>query len=355
MQPANKNNVTMLNQGTVFKDIRSFLGRDKKRSENTAVEHERDIRQFFMIVKGKEIENLEPSDLYIRLADVLDYQSFLATEYRDGNGNGYKNITVNRKVSSVRSLYRFLKANEYDVNPDIFREVEELPDDSEKIGFLSPDEARILAELALTEKHDAAEKRVLIMCAVATSMRKDSLLNIRYIDIMPSLDDPNKYIIQSSNLFDKGKQVKKEIHKILFDMIMELKGGRADTDKVFTVSNSAIDRMMKNLIRKANLDPRRNISFHSLRKSGTQLAFELSGGDMFAVTAQGGWSSPTVAYKHYLKPQSNISGMGFFETIEAEVFDELTYEELLALVKGVGNGLGLQLRREAKKIVDGRK
>jgi len=46
--------------------------------------------------------------------------------------------------------------------------------------------------------------------------------------------------------------------------------------------------------------------------------------------------------------------MAMFENIPESIFDELTREELLQLVKSIKNGTGYILKREAKKIIENR-
>ena len=348
-----KNNVTILPQDNVYRYIQSFIKSKKRKSENTAIEYENDIRLFFSVVKNKNIEKLKPEDLSIKLADLEDYQNFLYEEYRNSKGKKYKNNTINRKINSIRSLYSYLKANEFDVNTEIFKQVDELPDDTKHIGYLSHDEVWILADLALTEKHKPKEKRVLILFAASTSIRKDAILKLRFRHIVPSVDDKDKYIIDPPDIFDKGERIYKHIHKVLYDMIMELKEDRPDDDFIFTLSPSAIDYMMKNLCKKAGIPEHRRITFHSLKKAGVIFAHELSG-DLFTAQSQGGHKTPVTTSKYYLEKKANVAGMAMFEDISDNIFDELTRDELLQLVKGVKNGLLFALKREAKKILENR-
>lgn len=228
------NNVTKLNQNRVYNHISSFIRDKANSSENTALGYETDIRQFFKFFKGKDIEQIEETDLKLIHSDILDYRTFL----KELN---YKNTTINRKINTVRSLYNFLKGNDYDVNP-FATKVKVLPDDSERIGFLSPDEAIFLSELALTERQNGIQKQALILLAASTSMRKSAILNLKFSDISASLDDENKYIIYSPEILDKGKKVDKEIHKDLYDIIISFKGDRQDDDKIFTIDNKGISQ-----------------------------------------------------------------------------------------------------------------
>ena len=338
-------NVANLNQNRIYNYIVTFLNNKAKKSKNTAIKFEKDIRDFFKYLRNKDIEDLEREDLDIKNKEVLEYQNYLTERY--------KNSVVNGKLTAVRSLYKFLKRDDNSINIDALI-VDDLPDDSKKIGFLTPDEAMHLARLALTEREKGKMKQALILLAAATSLRKNALLELKYSDIRPSEDNPDKYIIYTTDHLDKGKPIEKEIHKKLYELLLEIKDENSNDDKIFHITNKSIDQMMKRLCKKAGIDPRRNITFHSLKKAGAEFAYEYTKGDMFAVTAQGGWTNPTTPYKHYMKKQRNIAGMAMFEDINDNIFDQLTREEAIKLLKSIGNGLGARLKKEAKEIIENR-
>jgi site-specific recombinase XerD len=342
-------NVEILRNKSVFENIQTFIRYRSKRSKNTAKAYENDIRLFFKIVKHKELERLTPEDLKISLPEAYEYQNVLV------DSGEFKNNTVNRKVNVIKSLYFFLKGCEYKVNPFVFKQVKDLPDDTENIDFLTPDEVWLLADLALTEQRDGLKKRALILTAGTTSIRKNAIRKLKLSHFKKSEEKENTYIIET-DFFDKSKLIRKEIHENLYKLIKEAHGNKSEDEIIFDISNTAIDEMMKRLIKKAGFDPKRNISFHSLRKAGVMWVDEFTNGDMVAITAQGNWSSPTVAYNNYInkKRKVNLAGVGMFEYNDDSIFDELTREEMLKLLKSVGNGLGAQLKSKAKEIIDNR-
>lgn len=352
---AAKNNVTILPQENVYRYIQSFIKSKKHKSKNTAYEYEKDIRLFFSVIKNKNIENLQPEDLNIKLADIEDYKNFLCEEYRNARGEKYKNNSINRKINAIRSLYSYLKANEFDVNVEIFKQVDELPDDTKHIGHLTNQEVWMLANLASMELHKSKEKRALILLAASTSIRKDAILKLRFRHITPSVSDKDKFIINAPDILDKGEKIYKEIHRVLYEMIIEIKEieERTDDDYIFTLSSSAVDYMIKNLCKKADIPEYRNISFHSLKKAGIIFAHELTG-DLFTAQSQGGHKTPVTTSKYYLEKKPNIAGMAMFENIPDTIFDELTRDELIQLVKSIKNGTGLLLKRKAKEILENR-
>lgn len=339
-------NVTAIGSKNVFRTIRTFLNRYKDESENTAQSYERNIRLFFKIVKNKEIEDLSVEDLKINLSDVTEYQTLLKQSGK------YKNSSITQMVESVRSLYNYLKADEFDVNPMVFKGLKKLTDDRVNVGFLSSDEAKVIADLALYEKHKGVEKRALILLAVSTSIRKDAILKIKYSDIMPHTTKEDMYVIASDELFDKGAMIKdKEIHKNLYDMLLALKNPEQKDDLIFTIAYDSLNSIIKRLCIAAGFDPKRSISFHSLKRAGVHLAFEIGG--LHAAQMQGGHKSSDTTTR-YISRESNIVGSVLFEDIEENVFDDLSRDEMIKLLKSFGNGTGLQLRRKAQEIMNER-
>ncbi|MNW55260.1 hypothetical protein D3C74_329080 [compost metagenome] len=148
----------------------------------------------------------------------------------------------------------------------------------------------------------------------------------------------------------------KEIHPYLYNLLLGLKRNDDPNDNIFTLSYGSLNDMIIRLCKKAGLNPQRNLSFHSLRKSGVRLVDEMTNGDKVAIMSQGGWSSFDVGYKSYIGQERkvNLAGIAMFEDINESVFEELTQEEMLGLLKSFGNGFGILLRREAQKIINKR-
>lgn len=342
-------NVSVLNHTNVFFHINTFLRSIRDKSSNTAENYERDIRTFFRVMKNKEIEEIIDEDIVIKLPDLMQYRTLLLESKQ------YKNTTINRMMASLESLYRFLRASEYNVNPFIFNKFK-LPDDTNHIGIITPSEAVQLSKLALFERYNGLEIKALIMLAASTSIRKSAINKIKYSHIRPHTTKKNVYLIEGDQLFDKGKEVVKEIHSVLYQELLDLRSDKQRDDYIFTISPSSLDAIIKRLCKKAGFDEDRNLSWHSLRKTGVMFVDEATNGDMVAITAQGNWSSPTVAYNSYIGPQRkvNLAGTAMFETMDDNVLEELSKEEMLQLLRSFEGGLGYQIKKKAQEIIENR-
>lgn len=336
----------------VYQHIERFLKNKALSSENTAAKFKRDIERFFYYVRGKSLTELTASDLKVTNSEAIDYQNYLSKHY--------KNSIVNNAFSGVKSLYKYLKRNDFDVNPDALT-VDQLPDDTISAGFLNHEEVKILSQLALEEKENPIMKKALIDVAYGTSLRANALLNLKYKDIRQDENDNKKYWIEPRDVEngtvkkDKNKLIKKVIHADAIEPMLKLKNslGLSDDDYIFSISRRSLNNLMNRLVKKAGFDPRRGITFHSLRKAGASSAVKMSNGNIYTVTSQGNWSNPKTVYKHYIQKQENIMGMAAFETFEENIYEKLSKEQLIKLLNSLnGDILEIKLKREAKRMIE---
>lgn len=336
-------NVSLINKKSVYSHIITWINENASLSENTANGYERYIRMFFNTIRnGKRLEDLQPEDLDVDLPLMLNYQSLLV------KSNEYKNSSINYMINTIRSLYRYLSILEYQVKPNIFKYVKDLPDDTIPIGSLSPDEAFMLSELALKEQRDGLKKKAMILVAATTSIRKDAISRLKMSHIRKNETTENMYIINSDELFDKGKMVCKDLNGEIYKLLVEAHGTKSEEECIFDYSPAGLDQIIKRLCNKAGIDPKRRISFHSLKRVGVQWTYDNFG--LRAAQMQAGHSSPVTTSKSYLKEERNLA-VNMYNQMDQTIFDELSRDEMLVLLKSFGNGLGSQLRSKANEII----
>lgn len=341
-------NVVRHNQqsNTVYKHIQSFLRNKGVKSKNTMAEYESDIRQFFRYFRNKDIEQLTEEDLYFLNSDMMDYQTYLSTEHVKQGGGHYSNTSVNRKIASIISLYTFLKRNGYNVDPEMLK-VDDLASDGKPRGYLAPDEVVHMCDVVLNQRL-GEEKRALIMLALRTGLRKDALLNLKWSQITPHPSKEDYYLITT---FDKGSQQEKEIHKKMYEVLLSEK---RDEERVFCMDVKTVNKMMETLCKDMGIGEYRNITFHSIKKASGQYVYDETGGDIYAVQKQLGHKSINTSAKYYMAPIRNMAA-AIDEEKDKGIFEELSREEMLELLKSFNNGLSAQLISGAKKIIEERK
>lgn len=336
----NTQKVVNLSPDSIYEHLQTYLNLHRKASKNTAETYERSIIQFFNYF-NKDVRFLMLSDLDFSRKQIIDYQ----TKYLYDK-MGYSYGTIQLKMAPLRGFYKYLKSNKINVHPEIFQ-VEKFPNIKKPFGFISFDEGILLAELALTERELKYEKHTLLLLALYTSFRRSALFSITPNHIRPSEYNKGRYII---SIFDKGRQVEEEINQDLYDKLMFIKKGDNDTP-FFNMTFKTINTTIKRLAKKAGFDPKRRISLHSFKKGGVNETYEATG-DIHAAQKQGKHKNIQTTLNYInRKPNNILLDIAEDRNIPDEIFDKLSREELIQLLKETTNGTKITLKRKAKELV----
>lgn len=158
--------------------IRAFLEIKGGKSKNTAVSYERDIKDFFGVQRVEDI-SLD----HIRMINIFHVQQYIM----ELQNKGLSSATINRKISSLSALYKWLMKYE-DNYSDIkiikfnpFANVkEEKPTITNKVTeFLTEDEARILIGSIDTSTILGLRNKTILALALTTALRKSEIINIK--------------------------------------------------------------------------------------------------------------------------------------------------------------------------------
>ena len=179
----------------VLKKFLGYMGTIKGKSPKTVSEYYLDLRTFFRYLKQKRklvsanndtctFENIKINDVDIdliktvTLIDVFEYMDFLMHERKNGAA------TRSRKVSSLRSFFKYLtvKSGDLDVNP-----VEELETPRLKKSlpkFLTLDESKLLLQ-AVVDRGGKYKKRdwCILTLFLNCGIRLSELVGINLGDI----------------------------------------------------------------------------------------------------------------------------------------------------------------------------
>lgn len=343
MIEVNAEKVVKLNANQVYDDVCIFLKEleSSSRSENTRKAYETDIREFFHVVRGKpkgfEL-NLTEEDLIFKRNDILEYRQHLIEK------GDITNSTINRKITALKSLYENLAANDYKVNTKIFN-IKSLKGKINSYGNLSQTEAERFAEMAfIIERQSKEEKRLVILFAIRTSLRKEEILNVKWEDI--SYKD-GVYVVNSIGKGQKERNV--AISSKLYNELLVLRN--EESEYIFNISTDSIDDMMKRLKKKMNIDPKRNIVFHSFRKVAIDWEIENTG-DYKKAIMQSGHGSMDVMHKHYVDKNidySQLAGVRMDEEIDLSFVDKLTIEDFREFIMNGDQRLQRELKNYHKE------
>lgn len=348
MMPLMYNNVVTLNSTSVFQDITTFLidinNNVAGKYESSAKEYERDIKRFFKLMLGKELNELKIQDLYFLPKDVKKYQNHMISV-------NYKSATVNRSIASMKSLYSFFESNKYKfidengetihITADQFDVKKIHNNDSNSYGIYSDSEIKELIELAKT-LNNGERKSLAIELASVTSIRIEAVANVKRSDFRKENDT---WVVQ---VVDKDTPHVKPIRDDLYERLMNV----AVDDKIFDMSSRTLERDLKTLNTRMGLDPDRNLTFHSIKKYGINEVFKITGGDIMETANQGNHKSFETAMKYYMEFNKDFSKMPCLmigQEVDTSPLDALSHEELLNLIKNSERGLQYDLISNLKK------
>lgn len=335
-----ESNVVELKVNSVYKDLIVYFKELATFSEKTKLAYERDIKDFFEVFLKKDIQHLTEKDLSIDKNVLLSFRQSLI------DSGKYANSTINRKIRALKSLYDTLSSNGYDINLNIFKKIRELPKKTKSYGVLTPEEAFLMAELALTtEREHKKLKYYLILVAIKTSLRISDLLALKWSDF--KIEDDLVFI----DIYEEKteKEARKPLTRAFYEELLSIK--HENQEKVFNVNDGTINSMMKRLREKMNINPNRNIVFHSLRKVGINFVMDVTG-DIKAAAEQGNHSNINTTYNSYIdrtKNYDNMAGVLMDRKLDGSVLENLDKDELLELINKLSFSSKIELYKLAKE------
>jgi len=261
--------------------IRHFLNLKEASSRHTALAYERDIREFFGV----------GDILQIQLQDVIDVGMQQVEHWLlDMQGRGFKPATINRKLSSLSSLYRWLlkyqdnrtgKALIY-FNPFAHLKEEKPRAQSSETAFLTEEECQSLLNSFDTTKLLDLRNKAILSLALTTALRKSEIIHLRLQDVTKVSDFDVALVKRKGGKLDTIK-LQKPV-KDLIDAYIERTGrsyGQDPFSYVFQghsrnqkngekLDPSTLNYMMKAVCKRAGID--KDLSVHSTRHTAITLA-----------------------------------------------------------------------------------
>lgn len=330
-------NVVQLNtkkeNKNVYATIHTYLTRKGQDSVNTQKTYERAIRDFFRTMRNKEIEDLVEADLIFAKDQIESYQVALKEQY--------KGSTVNNSLTAVRECYERLEDNGFDVSRSWFNL--ERYDEHDTVSYDTLTHNEVVQAIDLvSQTRKGSEKALLLRLAYATAFRRETLLTMRWNQIV-EIDD-----MWYVKVMGKGnKWSHKKLSDDLYKSLMEFKE-KSKKEKVFELTKTTVNRMMKYIRENMHFGERR-IVFHSFKKASINEVNIISGGDIKAMQQHGDHANAGTTLNTYLakKNLEELVTVDINTVIPVEHFDVMSREELLALVKGVDRNTIIKLLKKA--------
>jgi integrase/recombinase XerC len=151
----------------------SYLQFEKRYSEHTVRSYTNDLEQFFKFIKSHtgtdSPEGIVSSDIRSWMISLVD--------------NGYSTVSVHRKMSTLRSFYRFLR-REGAVNSDPVERVI-LPKMKKRLPQFVEEKAmdNLLERYLFGDDFEGVRNKTIIELLYMTGMRRAELIGLRDIDV----------------------------------------------------------------------------------------------------------------------------------------------------------------------------
>lgn len=318
-------NVVGFDNKSVHSSIMTFLEYKGDKSTNTREAYERDIKYFFTYMKNKDLTQLTEDDLWFEKEDVIRYRNHLKN-IKIKSERKYSNTTINRMIASMRSLFNFF--DKFKVNEKAFR-IDKLPSDSEEIGYLTLDEMVEMVEQA-RDLSRGLEKSLFLELGYKTSIRLEALLTVTVRNFKKVSDDIYLVCVKDKN----NKVTSQPISNQFYQRLMQLKTSDDKDERLFKFSNTTVQDTINTLKDRMNIDPERNVSFHSVRK--VLIDWMIEQGDLKGAAAHAGHASIETTWKHYAnkhRDYSQMAGILVEQQLDVSLLEQMSKEDLVELIK----------------------
>lgn len=309
--------------------IKTFLDRIEQNSENTRRTYERAIRDFFYTMRNKKLENLVEEDLIFTKPQIETYQVSLR--------NKFKSTTVNNRISALKKCYTKLEDYGFEVKASWFVLDRYKEYDKESYDRMTHEEVIQVINL-VSKTRKGFEKGLLVRLAYATAFRKESLLEMKWNDIV------NREGIWFVKTLGKGNEW--DYKKISNDLYTELMKQRnlIGGEKIFQLTKKTVNKMMNYIRENINFGDR-VITFHSLKKSSINEVALITNYDLKAMQRQGNHANVTTTLNDYMAEKSldDLVIVDINYHVPVEKFDELSKEELVNLIKSADRSIQIKL------------
>lgn len=340
--------VQSLNIESVCGDIDVFLNKYKK--EKTKIAYTKDIEEYFMFICGKRLNELTRDDIEFVVSSNGRKDKLLnkhIERYKQHLQQKNSDNSVIRKLYSVRSLFKFLQINGYDVDHFIF-DIKSLEKNADSYDTLTPDETLALAEAAKSHRL-GEELHPFILLSAVTSIRVSALLSIKWEEIYYDKDED---VYVTDDILDKrGQKRECSFDRSIYDKLVAAKKDDVQVFTRLTVDN--VNRAIKKLAIQIGVPSHLRIVTHSLRKVAPTYEMEQTG-SMERAKEQTGIKTAQVILDSYTKNKHKFrerAGMRMFEESNPEVLELVSKDELLDMLKEVNPEAYRQLVRKVQSVI----
>lgn len=312
-------------------------------SDNTSTAYRTDLTQFFEFSFNKEPK-------FVTIKDICSLTSVNAMRYHNHIKDKAKNATVKRKITHVRKFLKALKVDHKEINDNIFDNVKLLSADidKERYGNIEWHEAFLFIEYAHIEQMEGNQMAMLLKLASISSIRLSALLSLTWEDDFRTKMEKNT-LVNYIDKVDKGTRHKTPISQSFYN---ELQDKLGTTGKLFpNLHAHKVGRLLKKIFDFFEIDPKRNLKFHSFKKCGVNRILEMTG-DLTKAQIQGKHKSIITTQNDYVALKEDLTQSPSF-TIDQEIdvgkeLNDLSKDDLLQAISKLSEAAKFELLRIVK-------
>lgn len=330
--------------------IEDFLLDAEKRSSQTARNYRSDIQKLaremfgyddYKFIKKQDFENLTVDDL-------IQYFNACWQEVDMDGVRKYSNATINRRISSLKSLLKYLVARdkiEFPIN-NMLVLLKTLPKTTVTIDVLSIEDADRCIEFFKTQ-HLGHIASLMAKLSVDTALRANELITLTWKQFY--VEENGVTIKSVGDIKGKGnKDWRETISKELYEELLTLKQDGVPT--VFNISYSYLAKLMNKTTKELGLNDK-NYTFHSFRKRSITNELILTN-DIRAAQKKARHSS--IATTGLYLEETNYSMTGYYslgEKLDKDLYKKVDNELLIKALESLGGGVIHNLNIKLSEIL----
>jgi len=318
-------------------------------SDKTRKEYMRDVKQFYQYMQDKDVLQLSNHEMYcdsngehFTKSDIISYRTYLISKAKEEKRKNYEG-TVKRKIYTLRGFFKFLQGENFSTNYMIF-DTKGITYTPKSYDVLEKEQALILAEYIKDKHRFGQELFSFIIISAVTSVRVNALCNITFDNVR--YHDERFYTINTGDVREKGsKVVSMPIEHWMYEMLLE------NNSASLVESNRVFPNLTPDIIHDAITTSAKELGFkgrittHSLRKMAASYEMKTRGNLKLGMM-QTNHSSAEVFMNSYVDKTahfSELSGIRMFYNIDDSIFDKVSKEQLLELLKELNSSAYEQL------------
>jgi len=333
---------------SVYSYINMFL--DKQESDCTKSSYKGYIKEFFEYTTGKDLSILTWDDLKKLSSDDVElFVTYLSTKESKKIGKvKNSNGTINSKIGGLRSLFKYLRTKNNEIDPNIFY-MKSLKDNPESYSPFSNQERKDLYSFSetYTYRGKGLIASLYFQACYVTGIRKSAVLDMLWKDIKREEDIETGKMVWIIRVVDKGeKKDPTAISDQFYEKLLQLKKDDDNKKRIFDVSDTYLYGILDKFCEQYNIDrEERKIGIHSLKKSSCNMAWKISK-DVKKTQKQGHHSDPSLTIKTYAEgDKSYTSQLSYImdEDVDLSLLDNYSKEDLLAAIKKCDIGVFINI------------